>query len=402
MQLLKLPLEVFRLIIASIVQELGLKRALRARVVSRLFADEIWDAIFTTRVIEDITESHHGSIKVRHRLDLIARYLQHRVSARGATPHSWVTKIRETSRALALHMNCENDVEERDALQRIACACLAAQAQHFVFEHMKKEDSSINPQDSIPSRCLALAAWIGDLKLVKSLHKGSDPKTLFGRPSWAAATQGHREVLQFLIDEGALPYNPNFISGPSFYLGSSALASAAYMGHENTVQLYLTHPHYTSEQPPANGWLEFHRAAYYAAQGNRSNILRLLLEFLKGKETEKEYLATLDWSFVNSCKLAAVEAAETALELGAHVNETDKGPRSCLQLAAASGNAQLVKLLLDAGVEIEASPILRVRSSGRETVMRKHMDALTVAKKRDFPEIVRLIEEKKKAIAAKA
>jgi ankyrin repeat protein len=162
------------------------------------------------------------------------------------------------------------------------------------------------------------------------------------------------------------------------------------MGHESTVQLYLTHPYYASDQPPSNGWFEVHRAAYYVAQGNRSNILRLLLEFLKGKEAETEYLTTLDGSFVNSCKLGAVEAAKTALELGAHINETDERPRSCLQLAAVSGNAQLVKLPLDAGIEIEASPILRVRSLGKETVMRKHRDALTLARKRGLSEIVHL------------
>jgi hypothetical protein len=292
-------------------------------------------------------------------------------------------------------MTRENNDEERDALQRIACDCLAAQKQSSVFEQMNRDDTFINPEDSIPNRCLVLAAWKGDLGLLKSLHTGSDPETLFGKPSWAAATQGHCEALRYLMDNGAVPFNPSFIAVPSFHLASSALASAAYMGHEDTVRLFLAHPYYSSEQPPVGGWGEVHQAAEYAAQGNRAAVFRLLLDFIKSKDTEKEYLATLDWSFVNSCKRAAVEAAKTALELGADINETDKGPRSCLQIAAATGNAQLVKLLLDAGIQIEAASVLRVRASGRETVMRKHRDALTVAKKMDFPEIVRLIEEKK-------
>jgi hypothetical protein len=42
MQLLDLPLEVFRIIIASTVRELGMKQAMKARLVCRMSPDTTW------------------------------------------------------------------------------------------------------------------------------------------------------------------------------------------------------------------------------------------------------------------------------------------------------------------------------------------------------------------------
>jgi hypothetical protein len=64
MQLVDLPLEVFRLVIASIVQELGLKRALRARVVSRMWA------AFTGRSAD--TNSEQTFLQTRYGMQSLA------------------------------------------------------------------------------------------------------------------------------------------------------------------------------------------------------------------------------------------------------------------------------------------------------------------------------------------
>jgi len=285
----------------------------------------------------------------------------------------------------------EHDPARKELLERSACACLAANRGSTVFDDFnRRAGAPLQAEGDIEANCVAVAAWMGDLDLVKSLHNGSDSLSFFGRPSWAAATQGHLEVLQFCLDKGALPYEPTYVSGPNFGLWRTPLAAAAYMGRENTVQLLLRQPHYKSEHSDQEGL-----AIYFAAQGDQVNTFRILLDHTKAKVTPEEYLATLDWSLVLSCKRGASAIAKVALELGADVNETDRAPRSCLQLAAISGCVPIVKMLLDAGVPIESSDLLRSRSSGRSTPMRRHKDALYEAKKRGRTEIIKLIEEKK-------
>lgn len=235
---------------------------------------------------------------------------------------------------------------------------------------------------------------MGDLDLVKSLHKGSDPLSHFGRPSWAAAAQGHRDILQFCLDEGALPYETAFERGPSFGLYRSPLAAAGYMGREAIVRLYLQLPDYRSEIRP-----DEELAVYFTAQSNQINTFKMLLEHVQAKAAPQKWLAIVDWALVCSCRRGAAATAKIALEYGADANETSRGPRSCLQLAAMSGSAPIVKMLLNAGAEIEASNLLRQRSSGTLRPMRKQRDALTEAKKRDYPAIVQLIEEAQRARA---
>ncbi|KAK8094282.1 hypothetical protein PG997_000967 [Apiospora hydei] len=95
------------------------------------------------------------------------------------------------------------------------------------------------------------------------------------------------------------------------------------------------------------------------------------------------------------------DATRLLLEYGAHPNETDKSPRSCLQHAAIAGDADSVKMLLDAGASIEASRYINKRTVPRlnETWRKKYRDALTEAKRRNYVAVVRVIEEKQREIA---
>jgi hypothetical protein len=336
-------------------------------------------------------------VNIGHHFDVLARYFHHRMSTDGPDAHPWITTTRETCRMLARYTNAKNDPTQYELLERTACACLAAYKGIGVIEIFVSPNRYPDLYEGgIEDNCVTVAAWMGDLNLVKSLHKGTDPATFFGRPSWAAATQGHCDILQFCLDEGALPYEPNYESGPTFGLARSSLAAAAYMGHETVVKLYLQMPYYRDKPR-----FEEENALFFAAQGNQVHTLRILLEHAKTIDP-KEYLSKLDWVLVCSCKRGASATAKVALEYGADVNETSLRPLSCLQLAAIAGSAPIVKMLLDAGAEIEASNLLRNRSTGRMTPMRKFRDALTEAKRRDYPAIVRLIEEAQQTRAGSA
>lgn len=390
MQLLELPLDVFRVVVTSVVRELGLKQSMRARFACRTLADEILDAVIKTRVIENVTTRTVMLMRIGYHHDVIARYLHHRFHTDRAVTHPWITTMRQTSRMLAQHTGSENDPARVEMLERSVCLCLAVNRGSDVFETLV-EGSSEGKQleDGMWANCLAVAAWIGDMALVESFNRGSDPLSLFGRPSWAAAIQGHYDVLLFFLNKGALPHEPTFVEGPNFNLSKSPLAAAAYMGRESIVQLYLRPEYYSSKIRHEEA-----TAISYAAQGNQVNTLKILIEHWRGDSTPQELLAELDGALVWSCRRGAPDSARILLDYGADANETDQGPSSCLQLAAISGSAPLVKMLLDAGAELEAAEMIRHRSSGVLKPRRRRRDALTEAYLRDNTSIIRLIEEK--------
>jgi hypothetical protein len=273
---------------------------------------------------------------------------------------------------------------------------LAVNAGSRLFEVLKGEenDDKTELEGGNSVNCLALAAWIGDKALVESYNQGSDPPSFFGRPSWAAAAQGHAEIVQYFLDQGALPYEPTFIEGPNFNLSRSPLGVAAYMGHEHITRLYLQPSYYCSEVRH-----EEETAIYYAAQGNQPTTLKPLLEHYKENSTQQEFLSKIDGALVWSCRVGAPLSVRILLDYGADVNESDPVPRSCLQLAAIANNVQIVKMLLDAGASLEPDKFIHRRTSARrEEKPRRQKSALAEAKLRDNKVIIELLEERQREL----
>lgn len=163
------------------------------------------------------------------------------------------------------------------------------------------------------------------------------------------------------------------------------------MGHDYIVQLYLKPPYFCPRLH-----MEEAKAIFVAAEGNQPRTLRTLLEHRK--QTREDFLEMMDAALLWSSRRGAPDATRVLLEYGAHPNETDKSPRSCLQHAAMAGDAATVQLLLDAGASIEASPYINKRTSPKlnERWRKKQRDALTEAKKRNYVAVVRVIEEKQR------
>lgn len=403
MQLLELPAEVFRLIISCTVLELGLKKAMRLRTTCRTFTAEILEAVITTRVIEEVDMSDgRKQHNTATRLDLIERYLHHRVCTDGPDTHPYIVAIRNTSRRLSKLTRPDGDPAELERLERSACACLAAQHGSDAWEiagHSKTRlmRSPERAEGGMDGSCLTLAAWTGNMDLVKSLYADSDPLTMFGRPSWAAAAQGHCDVLQFCLDRGAVPYEPDAKPGPALKLRETPLGAAAYMGHENIVRFLLQHEFYQSFSSLFAGVT----AASFAGQGDQVNTLKLILDHVQSIARPLYIQGTADSALLGSCDRGALHTAKLALDYGADPNETDPRPRSCLQLAARSGNALIVKMLLDAGADIPPARGHRQRMVGlRGGAWGNQLSAMSEAKRRGYTMIVQLIEEKQRIIDA--
>ena len=147
--------------------------------------------------------------------------------------------------------NSVQDFNRIEFVERSACDCLATNKMSHAFPptpHPQEELWLGDSTKNTPADCLALAEWMGDTDLLKELYWGSDPPSLFGKPSWAAAAQGHLEIVQFFLDEGALPYEKALLDNvedPFDYtnhLYKSSLVAAAFKGHVNILEMFLQHP----------------------------------------------------------------------------------------------------------------------------------------------------------------
>ncbi|KAK8134188.1 hypothetical protein PG984_006200 [Apiospora sp. TS-2023a] len=398
MQLLDLPLDVFKNIVLCMVREQGLRKSMTTRLVCRTFANEVLDAVISTRAFEEIAESPLSLSRVERHYNVIARYLHHRVCTDGPDTHPWITTIRESCDLLVKHavLLVDPDPKQVERIQFSACLCLAINSSSTVLPVLWGQERNEKTQfeGGTWENALAIASSMGDLTLVESLNRGSDPPSFFGRPSWAAAAFGHLDVSQFFLKQGALPYEPTFHHVTDLVLGETPLGAAAYMGHDDIVQLYLQPPYFCPGVQKEEA-----KAMFVAAEGNQPRTLRTLLEHRKRTQPQ-DFLEMLDAALLWSSKRGAPDATRVLLEYGAHPNETDKSPRSCLQHAAIAGDAATVQLLLDAGASLEASPYINKRTVPRlnDRWRKKYKDALTEAKRRNYVAVVRVIEEKQREI----
>lgn len=280
----------------------------------------------------------------------IARYMYHRLSSGGTYGPYYVPIIRQTIEKLVQHPSVKDDHANREHLERSACACKATLSGQSMMNPSAR-DGADQSESEMEANCLALAAWLGDLELVKSLHTGSDPDSFFGRPSWAAAARGHQDIVRFCLDHGALPYYDRRWYG--YYCGErNPLAAAAFMGHESVVRLYLERPFFNFPLAEFEDPVDSHRLAReciwhqvnatcgYAAQGNHVNILKLLFDHYA-----LEYPSIITSSFKSACYGGSTETAKFALESGANLTGALCSSSLCLNRAARSGSVSLVKWL---------------------------------------------------------
>lgn len=348
---------------------------------------------------------------------MIARYLHHRVCTDRPDTHPWILTIRETCERLAEHTTPSGHSFPLEEIRTSACLCLAVNANDWVFKGLLTTDELLHPNNhlvgAIWENCLAIAAWMGDLKVVHSLLNTQaaasddftplDPPSFFGRPSWAAAASGNLRIYQWFLKRGALPFEPRvYCWHNTLVLGENPLVAAAHMGHDSIVRAILQ-----AGGPETRR--DVSKAVRHAAYANQPQTLRTLLEQFRQHPatSQAKLLEQLDYNLAFcSCPRGAPDSTRVLLEYGAHPDATDYTPRSCLQLAAKAGDARTVRLLLEVGASLEAPEYILNRiqpemdgdRNNMNQPRKKRRDALAIAKKRNWREVVRLLEEKKREI----
>jgi len=286
----------------------------------------------------------------------------------------------------------------------------------------------------LPSRALAAGAYFGLFSLVQKLvREGTDDvyaETFFGTPLQCAAKQGHCGVMELLLEQPLADAN---VGIPSM----TPLVIAAYAGHENIVRM-LTRPQYGWPEPevlyeailnaargghsrvlnilkevkrsdtaklPEQGILiegalygheyvvqmaldngaDVNRESYEprkgpalkrAAEGGHEGIVRLLLS--KGAHQKVKSGGPL----VAAVRRGFKSIVQVLLEDGAHdfshsrfISEAGTG-HSALHAAAKHGQADMVRFILDNGLDLKQHPedgeraIVAAADHGYKTVVR--------------------------------
>ncbi|GMH36815.1 hypothetical protein BSKO_04688 [Bryopsis sp. KO-2023] len=193
------------------------------------------------------------------------------------------------------------------------------------------------------NRNLFNAAGSGDSKKVKKLIlKGADLASTQGEmkftPLHFAAQEGHAEVVEILIQQGA---KVTQTAG-----GLTALYMAARNGHLDVVKILV------EAGADVDAQTEDGRSALFlAAQKGHLQIAKVLIKAGATVDLRIDQEAT---PLIVAAERNRMEVVEFLLKSGADVDARSFRNETALRWAAFSGNPDLVQLLLDNGAEIDA------------------------------------------------
>lgn len=195
---------------------------------------------------------------------------------------------------------------------------------------------AVNARDDEGRTPLMVAAAFGNVAAAEALIAlGADMLARDGHGEAAihfAARAGMATLVDLLISKGV---GLDFGTSPR---AATALHLAATFGHERVVRLLITR----GANPNATD-IEGIRPLQYASRRNRAALVNVFLELGAKPQTLHDAVNADD-----------VVAAWNLIRLGADVDATDlAGPP--LNLAAAKGSLAMVRILVDAGADLEAS-----------------------------------------------
>ncbi|XP_055997188.1 protein TANC2-like isoform X5 [Ostrea edulis] len=163
--------------------------------------------------------------------------------------------------------------------------------------------------------------------------------TLLGDTALTASCwHGHKDVVLFLIDQGASLHQPNNKT-------LTPLLCAVDAGHWDVADLLLGMGS-SLEQTDKHGRTPLMIAAY---KGHIGVLEMLLARGGSLHQVDKEGLTALCWA----CLKGHHHIIQTLLDKGANLHHVDRRGRTPLQLAAFHGDAQVVQALIERGGQIE-------------------------------------------------
>lgn len=223
---------------------------------------------------------------------------------------------------------------------------------------------------------LHFAANIGDRpKVARELEKRAGVNAQDGvKQSTAvmfAAERGFLPIVKLLVEHGADVTIPN-------KFGYTALHASTNGKHLEIVKYLLANGADVGAKDDRG-----RTPLFFASESNSLALVRLHLEHGSDLDARDHNLWTPLYAAVNR---GSLKVAEYLIEQGAQVtSETAEGSRSPLLSASFAGNVDMVKLLLEAGADVNA----RIGSSHSHS---RGMTALQIAEKQGHQGVVELLK----------
>jgi ankyrin repeat protein len=242
------------------------------------------------------------------------------------------------------------------------------QGHEDVVQLLLERGADVNAQGGHFGNALQHASCTGHKEIVQLLLEGgADVNAQGGRyrnALQAASYTGHKEIVQLLLEGGA---DVNAQGGPD--LDGNALQAASNRGHKDIVQLLL------ERGADVNAQGEFGETALEgASEKGHKEVVKLLLE--RGADVNAQ--GGLKGNALTAASYEGHdEVVQLLLEGGADVNAQCGIYTTALQAASYQGHFGTVQLLLQSGAEVNDK-------------LRNH-DALEVASERGRKDIVKLL-----------
>lgn len=365
MKLLDLPPELLQEVLSHTVLLVDLGRAFRLRLVNKIFDHEIVRAIHRTRtikiypihIVKPCSSFEACSYSSSLYISPIANYLEAATLADPSGTNHLVSTIRRSSDFLVVGNDADTPYNWHDCvhdLSKLAVTCLG---RRLVVDCLASESRVTLIQDDPAKDTLTAAAYTGKLTKVKKLiETGGDVNgkgKVLGRPLQAAASGGHLEIVELLIEHGASVQ----FGKPRYYpvyldyvlkvhdLGT-ALQTASKAGHESIVRLLLEPKNRVNVLQG-----DYQVAISDSTQEGHQSIVSILLEHIEVVSRPAVY----DMVLLRASHFGHISIVRWILNLGVSVSVDPRGSSGTLQhsinLASGRGYYDVVKLLLAEGAE---------------------------------------------------
>ncbi|KAI9766598.1 MAG: hypothetical protein M1840_006409 [Geoglossum simile] len=260
--------------------------------------------------------------------------------------------------------NIAISTDSRDSYGRSPLWLAAAYGHGVVVKLLLEKGADVNAQDGFYGNTLRMASYRGHEQIVKLLlDKGADINMQgrdYGNALQAASDQGHEQIVKLLLDKGA---DVNAQGGYALQTasdqghkqivkllldkcddvnaqGGNALQVASYQGHKQIVKLLFD----KCDDVNAQGG----NALQAASDQGHEQVVKLLLD--KGADVNAQGGNALQVASYQGHK----QIVKLLLDKGADVNAQGGYYGNALQAASVNGHEQIVKLLLDKGADVNA------------------------------------------------
>ena len=264
---------------------------------------------------------------------------------------SWSGKSGSSALHLASHFNLNKlvtdlievglDPNSRDDNGSTPLVLAAMRGSWDAASTLIQAGADVNAPDKVGDTPLHAAVFFHDEKMVNLLLQCKDldvnPLNTRYTPLMLATMYGYTEITKMLLEEPRLQINKR-----DTLAGLSALIIAADGNQLDAVQMLLSHPEIDINlQENTSG----NTALVYSAQRGHDGVVEKLLA--RGADMEVLQYKTNDTALIRAVDYGHASIVQTLLEHGADHHRKDYLGRGMLHSAAASGQPEVLRVLLE-------------------------------------------------------